>query len=68
MNNPWSLFFRRKYASYCRRKEVNVMGKVHKDIRLQIQKEYMSGLKDFEIAKKLNINFVDVVKVLNPNY
>ena len=44
------------------------MGKVHKDIRLQIQKEYMSGLKDFEIAKKLNINFVDVVKVLNPNY
>ncbi|SFU32692.1 hypothetical protein [Butyrivibrio sp. INlla21] len=44
------------------------MGKVHKDIRLQIRREYMNGLKDYEIAKKLNINFVDVIRVLNPNY
>ena len=49
-------------------KEDSAMGKVHKDIRLQIRREYMNGLKDYEIAKKLNINFVDVVRVLNPNY
>lgn len=44
------------------------MGKVKRDLELKIQEESRKGLRDWQIAEKLNIPLVTVVKVLNPNY